>query len=353
MDIVGFTTLSKKIPATKVASMLNRLYTKFDALSLEHDIFKVETIGDAYIAVANLVKEQDEDHAKRIAEFAIATVSAANETFIDLEDEEKGCVNIRVGFHSGPVVADVVGTRNLKYTLFGDTVNTASRMESNSEMNRIHCSQETAKLLSVQCPELPLKSRGKLKIKGKGFMNTFWVNEESKAPVVFTEEDFDLTLMDWANNKSSSKIRPSSGKRQSLNTKTASMRKLTSSKNPRAKGRSNSASSFIGKSSRGKSQSERHQGQSRRRSSVLQSFVRSNKKSKDKHSSETQSPMARTNGIDGLDEEEIDEKGGDVVPELPVYDSGEELKDLESSDSDPDLAALEKPKLQYIQTAIF
>lgn len=132
VDIVGFTNISSQLEPRKVADMLDRLYTKFDRLSQEHDIFKVETIGDAYVsrlslvkglslgcpnsllhlshlfqmAVSNLVKDQPNDHTKRIAEFAIDAIVAANETFIDLEAKSRGCVNIRVGFHSGPVVAD-------------------------------------------------------------------------------------------------------------------------------------------------------------------------------------------------------------------------------------------------------
>ncbi|CAB9505497.1 activated protein kinase catalytic subunit alpha-1 [Seminavis robusta] len=176
-DIVGFTNLSATLEPRKVAQMLDRLYTKLDALTHKHDIFKVETIGDAYMAVTNLVKEQDDDHARRIALFAIDAIAAANDTIIDADDPAKGHVNIRVGFHSGSVVGDVVGTRAPRYCLFGDTVNTASRMESNSEVNRIHCSRAAAQLLHTQCPDLPLTSRGKISVKGKGKMHTYWVNE--------------------------------------------------------------------------------------------------------------------------------------------------------------------------------
>jgi len=115
---------------------------------------------------------------ERIAMFAIEAIEAANKTFIDPDDPELGYVNIRAGFHSGPVVADVVGNRNPRYCLFGDTVNTASRMKSSSEKNRIQCSKQARDLLRRQMPEVPLSLRGKIKIKGKGNMITYWVNEK-------------------------------------------------------------------------------------------------------------------------------------------------------------------------------
>jgi len=180
-DIVGFTDISSTLTPVKISQMLDRLYNAFDALSDEYNVFKVETIGDAYMAVTNLVDDQQMDHAVRVAHFSIKALEAANQTLIDSDDPNRGYINIRVGFHSGPVVANVVGSRNPRYCLFGDTVNTASRMESNSQKNRIHCSEAAALLIRKQSLEMPLQSRGKIEVKGKGLMRTFWVNEGNRS----------------------------------------------------------------------------------------------------------------------------------------------------------------------------
>ena len=177
-DIVGFTTISSQISPEQVSEMLDRLYLKFDELSVKHDVFKIETIGDAYVGVCNLVKDHATDHAKRVAEFAIDTLKAAAETPVLCDDLSMGTVRIRVGIHCGPLVARVVGSRNPRYCVFGDTVNTAARMESNSSPMMIHCSDRAAQVLKQQFPGLPLISRGMIPIKGKGEMETYFFKHD-------------------------------------------------------------------------------------------------------------------------------------------------------------------------------
>eukprot|EP00418_Pyrodinium_bahamense_P089806 CAMPEP_0179040458 /NCGR_PEP_ID=MMETSP0796-20121207/15658_1 /TAXON_ID=73915 /ORGANISM="Pyrodinium bahamense, Strain pbaha01" /LENGTH=385 /DNA_ID=CAMNT_0020736805 /DNA_START=96 /DNA_END=1253 /DNA_ORIENTATION=+ len=174
-DIVGFTAICSRLTAEKVLDMLHRLYCKFDRLSAEFGVFKVETIGDAYMGVTNLISDQSTDHAKRVAHFAWQAVRVANETRVDLDNASLGCINIRAGFDCGPIVAGVVGTRNRRYCLFGDTVNVASRMESASEANRVLCSERAAKVLWEQAPEVAVQRRGTIPVKGKGEMETYWV----------------------------------------------------------------------------------------------------------------------------------------------------------------------------------
>jgi hypothetical protein len=118
---------------------------------------------------------QIDTHVKRIAEFAVEAGAAAGNILIDEDDPSAGRLHIRVGFHTGQVVSNVIGSLNPRYGLFGDTMNTASRMEHLSISGKIQCSEVSAKLLKEQAPEFPLRRRGKVAVKGKGHMTTYWV----------------------------------------------------------------------------------------------------------------------------------------------------------------------------------
>ena len=147
-------------------------------LELDSFLITLSTVVSLVQAITNLVKDQNNDHVKRVAAFSKDAIKASAETLIDEDDPSKGYLQIRVGFHSGPVIADVIGSRLPKFGVFGDAVNTASRMESNSETMRIHCSEVSAKLLMTQDPTINVTSRGKIKIKGKGEMHTYWVGDD-------------------------------------------------------------------------------------------------------------------------------------------------------------------------------
>mmetsp|Transcript_28581 Transcript_28581/g.69257 ORF Transcript_28581/g.69257 Transcript_28581/m.69257 type:complete len:423 (+) Transcript_28581:873-2141(+) len=176
-DIVGFTAIASKLDPLKVSHMLDRLYMKFDEVTKKHGLFKVETVGDAYMCAGNLANDQHEDHVRRIALFATGICKAASETLIDEDDPSLGYTKIRVGFHCGPVVSNVVGSLNPRYGVFGDTVNVAARMESTSTVGKVQCSEKCAKRLIDDVPDLLVQSRGATEIKGRGRMMTYWVSE--------------------------------------------------------------------------------------------------------------------------------------------------------------------------------
>ncbi|XP_062460378.1 atrial natriuretic peptide receptor 2-like [Pezoporus occidentalis] len=177
-DIVGFTQLSSSSTPYQVVDLLNKLYTTFDEIIDNYDVYKVETIGDAYMVVSGVPKENGILHAGEIASMALDLLDVCK-TF-KIPHKPSTLLKIRAGTHSGAVVAGVVGTKMPRYCLFGDTVNTASRMESTSEALKIQCSSSTYQLLE-QIGEYVLVCRGNLQVKGKGDMVTYWLEGKKAA----------------------------------------------------------------------------------------------------------------------------------------------------------------------------
>ncbi|XP_040509152.1 retinal guanylyl cyclase 2 [Gallus gallus] len=172
-DIVGFTTISALSEPIEVVDLLNDLYTLFDAVIGNHDVYKVETIGDAYMVASGLPKRNGNKHAAEIANMSLDILSSVG-TF-KMRHMPDIPLRIRIGLHTGPCVAGVVGLTMPRYCLFGDTVNTASRMESTGLPYRIHVSQSTVDTLRSLNEGYEIVPRGKTELKGKGVEDTYWL----------------------------------------------------------------------------------------------------------------------------------------------------------------------------------
>ncbi|KAM7534229.1 hypothetical protein Aperf_G00000111405 [Anoplocephala perfoliata] len=176
-DIVGFTNISSDSTPFQVVALLNKLYSEFDQIIDRYDVYKVETIGDAYMVASGVPRRNGQRHAVSITDMALDLVEVSHSFVIPHMPNEP--LKIRVGLHSGPVCAGVVGLKMPRYCLFGDTVNTASRMESNGEAYKIHCSDATHKILSDLGGFL-FEERGTIEVKGKGSMRTWWVTGRTR-----------------------------------------------------------------------------------------------------------------------------------------------------------------------------
>ncbi|KAG5890712.1 hypothetical protein JTB14_016542 [Gonioctena quinquepunctata] len=176
-DIVGFTALCAKSTPMQVVDFLNDLYSTFDRIIGFYDVYKVETIGDAYMVVSGLPERNGDNHAKEIGLLALAILDAVKSFTIQHNPDYQ--LKMRIGIHSGPVCAGVVGQKMPHYCLFGDTVNTASRMESTGLPLKIHVS-EAAKQIFDNFGTFHLELRGEVELKGKGFVTTYWLLRSSE-----------------------------------------------------------------------------------------------------------------------------------------------------------------------------
>ncbi|GLI65984.1 hypothetical protein VaNZ11_009671, partial [Volvox africanus] len=170
-DIVGFTVLSSRISAEDAMRHLNNMYTIFDEIVEKYRLYKVETIGDSYMLVGGAPEER-EDHAERVAAAALE-IRACVPLLQQISGEPS--INVRIGMHSGAVTAGVVGFKNPRWHLFGDTCNTASRMESTGVAGEIQLSCTTYELIKDR---FHCKVRGKIAVKGKGEMVTYLLERE-------------------------------------------------------------------------------------------------------------------------------------------------------------------------------
>ncbi|CAJ0953042.1 unnamed protein product, partial [Mesorhabditis belari] len=173
-QIVDFPALCAKSNAEQIVTFLNDAFTLFDEIIKEHDAYKVETTGETYMVASGVPNENDGRHVFEIADVSLEMREASYRYKVVHLPEFK--VRVRIGFHCGPIAAGVIGLKSPRYCLFGDTVNFASRMQSNCPPNQIQTSEITAmKLFDV--PEYRLVKRGIVHVKGKGEVNCYWLNE--------------------------------------------------------------------------------------------------------------------------------------------------------------------------------
>ncbi|MEM8638531.1 MAG: adenylate/guanylate cyclase domain-containing protein [Cyanobacteria bacterium P01_G01_bin.54] len=166
-DLVMFTQLSERLPPQALVTLLNKIFSVFDQLSEQYNLEKIKTIGDAYMVVGGL-PEPHPHHAQAIAAFALDILATVNQ--LDMQFDES--LNIRIGIHSGSVVAGVIGIKKFTYDLWGDTVNLAARMESQGVAGRIQVTAETYELLREQ---FVFEERGTVEVKGKAPMKTYFL----------------------------------------------------------------------------------------------------------------------------------------------------------------------------------
>lgn len=173
-DIADFTSMSAVMKPETLIKDLNRLFTEIDRIAKKHNVEKIKTIGDAYMAVCGMPLKF-EDHALNIAHFAFEVLATSKQFMIG-----NNPVDLRIGIHAGEAIAGIIGEDKYSYDLWGDSVNIASRMENTGEKGKIQVTEYFKQLLEEQ-PHITFTSRGEIDIKGKGLMKTYFMHQSNNA----------------------------------------------------------------------------------------------------------------------------------------------------------------------------
>ena len=167
-DLVNFTTLAARLAPEDIIALLSRMFAKFDALAAQLGLEKIKTIGDGYLVAGGLPQARP-DHALAVAEMALAMHDATAVVAAEFSES----LQLRIGVHSGPLIAGVIGIQKFVYDVWGDTVNTAKRMESYGAPGRVHVSAVTRRYLGDRFRFEPRRARA---VKGKGRMKTYFLD---------------------------------------------------------------------------------------------------------------------------------------------------------------------------------
>jgi len=174
-DIKEFTTISEQLTATELVDEVNVFFQAFDEITSQYKIEKIKTIGDAYLAAGGL------NIPRKTEPKSVVLAALAMQKFVKERRElnqQRGFIGIemRCGIHTGPVVAGIVGLKKFQYDIWGDTVNTAARMESSGETDKVNISESTFLLLAKD-PQFVFIDRGKINAKNKGEIQMYFVEE--------------------------------------------------------------------------------------------------------------------------------------------------------------------------------
>ena len=173
-DIVSFTKISASLSPMDVVSMLNMMYTLFDDISTEFEVYKIATIGDAYFVASGVPIPNGDDHAMEICRMSLELLHAVS--YCPVPHARGESIKLRIGVHTGPVVAGIAGIKMPRYMLFGDTVDIAEKLEAEGESSRVHVSETTVAILNAK-GGFQFESHNSLNIKGIGVIKTFWLKE--------------------------------------------------------------------------------------------------------------------------------------------------------------------------------